>query len=397
MTINTSEEQAVPFWRDERYLQVIVQVILVGAVVGLIYYLIHNLVTGLEASGQPLTLSFLSQTAQFDIGEKLIEYSRSSSYARAFLVGLLNTVKVSFLGIILATILGIIIGVARLSNNWLINKLASVYVEFLRNIPLLVLLVFLAAGVFFKFPKVSKAISIAQIAFFTNRGVFVPWAVPTTSWPFYVWVLIVALFVALVVAVVLIRRGRETGRMPLYWLWAPLAFLVVAAIGWIVIALATPQSPLHLSIPELDGRNFKGGTSWSPEFMALLLGLVIYTAAYIAEVVRAGIQSVSKGQREAAGALGLSGFQTMRLVVFPQAMRVIVPPLTSQYLNLTKNSSLAIAVGYPDLFAVGGTIINQSGRAIEAISLIMIVYLTFSLLTSLFMNWYNQRIRLVER
>ncbi|HEY52959.1 MAG TPA: ABC transporter permease subunit [Caldilineae bacterium] len=397
MTTNTSEQQAVPFWRDERYLQVIIQVVLVGAVVGFIYYLIHNLVTGLEASGQPLTLSFLKQTAQFDIGEKLIEYSRASTYARAFLVGLLNTIKVSFLGIILATILGIIIGVARLSNNWLINKLASIYVEFLRNIPLLVLLVFLAAGVFFKLPKVQHAVALGKIAFLTNRGVFVAWGEPTASWPFYVWALIIALFVALVVAVILIRQGRETGRMPLYWLWGTVAFLVVAAIGWIVITLATPQPPLRLSLPELAGRNFKGGTSWSPEFMALLLGLVIYTAAYIAEVVRAGIQSVSKGQREAAGALGLSGFQTMRLVVFPQALRVIVPPLTSQYLNLTKNSSLAIAVGYPDLFAVGGTIINQSGRAIEAISLTMMVYLTFSLITSLFMNWYNQRIRLVER
>ena len=397
MTTNTSEQQAVPFWRDERYLQVIVQVILVGAVVGLIYYLINNLVTGLDASGQPLTLNFLGQTAQFDIGEKLIEYSRASSYARAFLVGLLNTIKVSFLGIILATILGIIIGVARLSNNWLISRLATVYVEFLRNIPLLLLLIFLAVGVFFKLPKVQTAVSLGKIAFLTNRGVFVAWGVPTASWPFYVWALIIALFVALVVAVVLIRQGRETGRMPLYWLWSIVAFLAVAAVGWIVITLATPQPPLRLSLPELTGRNFTGGTSWSPEFMALLLGLVIYTAAYIAEVVRAGIQSVSKGQREAAGALGLSGFQTLRLVVFPQAMRVIVPPLTSQYLNLTKNSSLAIAVGYPDLFAVGGTIINQSGRAIEAISLIMMVYLTFSLLTSLFMNWYNQRIRLVER
>jgi len=397
MTTNTSEQQAVPFWRDERYLQVIVQVILVGAVVGLLYYLIHNLVTGLDASGQPLTLSFLGQTSQFDIGEKLIEYSRASSYARAFLVGLLNTIKVSFLGIILATILGIIIGVARLSNNWLISRLATIYVEFLRNIPLLLLLIFLAVGVFFKLPKVQRAVSLGKIAFLTNRGVFVAWGEPTASWPFYIWALIIALFVALVVAVVLIRHGRETGRMPLYWLWSILAFLAVAAVGWIVITLATPQPPLTLSLPELTGRNFTGGTSWSPEFMALLLGLVIYTAAYIAEVVRAGIQSVSKGQREAAGALGLSGFQTMRLVIFPQAMRVIVPPLTSQYLNLTKNSSLAIAVGYPDLFAVGGTIINQSGRAIEAISLIMLVYLTFSLLTSLFMNWYNQRIRLVER
>ena len=397
MTTNASEQQSVPFWRDERYLQVIVQVILVGAVVGLIYYLINNLVTGLETSGQPLSLSFLNRTAQFDIGEKLIEYSRASSYAMAFLVGLLNTIKVSFLGIILATILGIIIGVARLSNNWLISRLATVYVEFLRNIPLLVLLIFLAVGVFFKLPKVHEAVSLGKIAFLTNRGVFLLWGVPTPSWPLYVWALIIALFVSLVVAVILIRRGKETGRMPLYWLWAPLTFLIIAAIGWIAITLATPQAPLSLSLPELAKRNFKGGLSFSPEFMALLLGLVIYTAAYIAEIVRAGIQSVSKGQREAAGALGLSGFQTMRLVIFPQAMRVIVPPLTSQYLNLTKNSSLAIAVGYPDLFAVGGTIINQSGRAIEAISLIMMVYLTFSLLTSLFMNWYNQRIRLVER
>ena len=201
------------------------------------------------------------------------------------------------------------------------------------------------------------------------------------------------LVIAGVVAYLLTQQGKRTGRMPLVWVWAFVAFLVVAAISWFIV----PGAPLVLSVPVLGTRNFTGGQSLSPEFMALFTGLVIYTAAFIAEVVRAGIQAVSKGQREAATALGLSGFQTLRLVIFPQAMRVIIPPLTSQYLNLTKNSSLAVAVGYPDLFSVGNTILNQTGRAVEVVLIAMLVYLSFSLLTALLMNFYNTRTRLVER
>ncbi len=396
MTFKESDHAAVPFWRDERYLQVIAQVVVVVLVVLAGYWLTRNLLTSLEDLGIPLSFKFLGIEAQFDIGESLIEYSRTSTYARALLVGILNTIKVSFLGIIFATILGIVVGVARLAKNWLVSTLAAIYVEALRNIPLLVLLVFLSISVFQRLPRVQDALTVWQWAFLTNRGVYIVWPQPDVGWDVYKWFLLGSLLVGLVVAIIKYREGVRTGRMPLYWLWGGVVFLVLAAITWFIAQFIAGR-PLLLDFPHLAGRNFKGGKSLTPEFMALFTGLVIYTSAFIAEVVRAGIQAVSKGQREAATALGLTGFQTMRLVIFPQAMRVIIPPLTSQYLNLTKNSSLAIAVGYPDLFAVGSTIINQAGRAVEVILIMMGVYLTFSLLTSLFMNWYNKHTRLVER
>jgi general L-amino acid transport system permease protein len=396
MTFKESDHGAVPFWRDERYIQIIAQVIVVAFLIILGYWLIHNLLTGLESLGIPLSFRFLGIESQFDIGEALIDYSRNSTYARALLVGILNTIKVSFLGIIFATIFGIIIGIARLSKNWLVNKLAAIYVEALRNIPLLVFLIFLSTTVFHKLPRVNQALSAWGWAFLTNRGIYIVWPQPAGGWGVYKWFLLGSFIVGVIVAAFKFREGKRTGRMPLYWLWGFVVFAVLAAITWL-IAQFVAGPPMYLDFPSLQGRNFKGGKSLTPEFMAIFSGLVIYTSAFIAEVVRAGIQSVSKGQREAATAVGLSGFQTMRLVIFPQAMRVIIPPLTSQYLNLTKNSSLAIAVGYPDLFAVGSTIINQAGRAVEIILITMGVYLTFSLLTSLFMNWYNKHTRLVER
>ncbi len=396
MTFKKSDHAAVPFWRDERYLQIIVQVIVVAAVAVAGYWLVRNLLTGLEDLGIPLSFRFLGIEAQFDIGETLIDYSRTSTYARALLVGILNTIKVSFLGIIFATIFGVIVGIARLSKNWLVSTIAAIYVEALRNIPLLVLLVFLSITVFQKLPLVKNALTLWGWAFLTNRGIYIVWPQPAGGWDVYKWFLLGSFIIGLIVAIVKYREGQRTGRMPLYWLWGFVVFTGLAAVAWLILQLVA-EPPLYLDFPSLQGRNFKGGKSLTPEFMALFTGLVIYTSAFIAEVVRAGIQAVSKGQREAATALGLTGFQTMRLVIFPQAMRVIIPPLTSQYLNLTKNSSLAIAVGYPDLFAVGSTIINQAGRSVEIILIMMGVYLTFSLLTSLFMNWYNKHTRLVER
>ncbi len=396
MTFKESDHGAVPFWRDERYLQIIAQVVVVAVLIGIGWWLVHNLLTGLEALGIPMSFKFLGLTAQFDIGESLVDYSRNSTYARALLVGLLNTIKVSFLGIVFATIFGIIVGIARLSKNWLVNKLAAIYVEALRNIPLLVFLIFLSTSVFHKLPRVKEALSAWGWAFLTNRGIYVVWPQPAGGWDIYKWFLLGSFIIGVIVAAIKFRQGKKIGRMPLYWLWGIVVFALLAAVTWF-IAQFMAGPPMYLDFPSLQGRNFKGGKSLTPEFMAIFTGLVIYTSAFIAEVVRAGIQSVSKGQREAATAVGLSGFQTMRLVIFPQAMRVIIPPLTSQYLNLTKNSSLAIAVGYPDLFAVGSTIINQAGRAVEVILITMGVYLTFSLLTSLFMNWYNKHTRLVER
>jgi general L-amino acid transport system permease protein len=396
MTIKQSDHGTVPFWRDERYLQIIAQVVVVSALLALGYWLTHNLLTGLEALGTPLSFKFLGLTAQFDIGEKLIDYSRNSTYLRALTVGLLNTIKVSFLGILFASLFGIIVGIARLSKNWLVNKLATIYVETLRNIPLLVFLIFLSSSVFHKLPRVKDALTIGKYAFLSNRGIYITWLTPGQGWGLYKWFLLIALVAGIILATIKFKEGQRTGRMPLYWLWGLGLFAAIAAVTW-GLTLLMAGNPLALNVPYKAGRNFKGGQSLSPEFMAIFVGLVIYTSAFIAEVVRAGIQSVSKGQREAATAVGLTGFQTMRLVIFPQAMRVIIPPLTSQYLNLTKNSSLAIAVGYPDLFHVGSTIINQSGRAVEVILITMGVYLSFSLLTSLFMNWYNKHTRLVER
>lgn len=390
---DTSSER-VPFWRDEKVLNILSQVFVFGVVVLIVYILYSNMQRSLTALGLPLSFDFLKLNSSFDIGESLIEYSRADTYLRAYFVGVLNTILVASIGIVLTTILGIIMGVAKLSTNWLVSKVATWYIEILRNLPLLVLLIFWYTGVFLQLPSVKESTRFGNVLL-NNRGVSIPWGIPTDSFSTYRWILLVGLVIAGVVAYLLTQQGKKTGRMPLVSVWSFLTFLGVAVIGWYVL----PQVPWVMEDPSLPEKGFNiiGGKTLSPEFMALLSGLVIYTSAFIAEVVRAGIQSVSKGQVEAAHALGLTSFQTLRLVVFPQALRVIVPPLTSQYLNLTKNSSLAIAVGYPDIVHVYGTIINQSGRAVEGTALVMATYLTFSLLTAAFMNWYNKKIKLVER
>jgi general L-amino acid transport system permease protein len=389
-----SGEGRPPFWRDERILAVLSQVIVVALVAGLLYFLYSNLMAALRVRfTNPISFDFWGQTAGFDIKEFLIPYDRASSYGRAFMVGLLNTLIVAIFGVIFATILGIFIGVLRLSRNFLVNRIAGAYVDFFRNIPLLLLLIFWSQAVFLKLPRVQEAVILPGPIFLSQRGVAVPWGTPTDSWSLFLYLLLAGLVVALLAGVVLRQISLNTSYKPVISLWVAGIFLAVAVIGWVVL-----PAPLTFTAPELAGFNTRGGRVLSPEFMAILSGLVIYTAAFIAEIVRSGIQAVNKGQREAASALGLTGFQTLRLVIFPQALRVIIPPLTSQYLNLTKNSSLAIAVGYPDLFAVAGnTIRNQTGREIEVFLLVMGVYLSLSLLTSLIMNWYNRRIRLVER
>ncbi len=394
MSAQTPEKSGIPFWRDERYLNILAQILVFALVAGFIYMLWYNMNRSLEALGLPLSLKFLKINASFDIGEKLIPYTREDTYLRAYFVGVLNTIQVAVLGIIFATIVGVIIGVARLSSNWLVSRLATGYVELFRNIPLLVFLIFWYQGVFLKFPGVRDALHVGHF-YFSKRGVAFPWGIPTETFQTYLYILGFGVVVSIIAGVAMYRQGQKTGRMPLIGLWVPLIWVVAGVLGWFVLA----KPPLTFSYPQLPekGFNITGGRVFSPEFMALLSGLVLYTGAFIGEVVRAGIQAVSKGQTEAARALGLNGFQTLRLVVFPQALRVIVPPLTSQYLNLTKNSSLAIAIGYPDIVHVYGTIINQSGRAVEMTAIMMATYLTFSLLTSAFMNWYNKRIRLVER
>jgi general L-amino acid transport system permease protein len=381
------------FWRDERFLQIVGQVLFLLFFGATIYFLTNNMILGLQKQGMTLGFAFLKGLAGFDIGESLIEYSRESPYSRAFLVGLLNTLLVSVLGIAFSTILGIVVGVARLSTNFLVNRIAWIFIEIMRNIPLLVLLVFWYSGVFLNLPRVKDSIILPGQIFLSNRGVAIPWGLPGETWTTYLVILAAGVGLATVTGILLTTRGRRTGRMPFVTGWSLLVFLFTAIIGWLIL----PQSPLTPDLPYVRGLNLAGGKILSPEFMALLSGLVIYTAAFIGEVVRAGIQSVPKGQVEAGRALGLSSLQAMRLVIFPQALRVIVPPLTSQYLNLAKNSSLAVAIAYPDLFYVSNTISNQTGRAVEMISIVMAFYLGFSLLTSLFMNWYNRYIQLVER
>ena len=319
-------------------------------------------------------------------------YTEASSYGIGLWTGLINTLKVSLVGCILATLLGLIIGIARLSSNWLIAKLAAIYVETLRNLPLLLQIFFWYFAVLRTLPKVRQSLTVGDIFILNNRGVYLP--DPTAlsgAGPFTV-----AVGLALIGTFYYNRYVKKyqeaTGQQLPLFLPAIGLLIVLPGISWVLIG-----APFALTFPELKGFNYRGGIVLTPEFASMLTALVLYTASYVAEIVRSGIEAVSKGQLEASGALGLRQGQTMRLVILPQALRVIIPPMTSQYLNLTKNSSLGVAIGFPELVNVGGTILNQSGQAIEVIGITMAVYLTFSLLISLFMNWYNAKVKLVER
>lgn len=393
MQESAKQKATIPFWRDERILNILGQVVFIIGFFLIASLIYQNMKAGLAKQGITLSYGFLQGISGFDISETLRPYSRTSSYWQAYQVGLLNTLSVSIVGVIASTIFGVILGVARLSTNFLINRLAAFYLELIRNLSLLVFLIFWYLGVFLKLPKVREAVIWPGSIYLTNRGVGIPWGLPAESYPTFRLILIVGFILALGVFFLLRSYTRRTGRAPLTILWTFLTFTIVALAGWFVM----PEKPLLFDAPVIEGLNITGGKVLSPEFMALTSGLVLYTSAFIGEVVRSGILSVSKGQVEAARALGLNGFQTLQLIVFPQALRVIIPPLTSQYLNLIKNSSLAIAVGYPDVFYISNTIQNQSGRAVEMISMVMLTYLMFSLVTSVFMNWYNQRIKLVER
>lgn len=393
MQESAKQKATIPFWRDERILNILGQVVFIIGFFLIASLIYQNMKAGLAKQGITLSYGFLQGISGFDISETLRPYSRTSSYWQAYQVGLLNTLSVSIVGVIASTIFGVILGVARLSTNFLINRLAAFYLELIRNLSLLVFLIFWYLGVFLKLPKVREAVIWPGSIYLTNRGVGIPWGLPAESYPTFRLILLVGFILALGVFFLLRSYSRRTGRAPLTILWTFLTFTIVALAGWFVM----PEKPLLFDAPVIEGLNMTGGKVLSPEFMALTSGLVMYTSAFIGEVVRSGILSVSKGQVEAARALGLNGFQTLQLIVFPQALRVIIPPLTSQYLNLIKNSSLAIAVGYPDVFYISNTIQNQSGRAVEMISMVMLTYLMFSLVTSVFMNWYNQRIKLVER
>jgi general L-amino acid transport system permease protein len=382
-----------PFWRDVRFWRVASQVIFLAAVLGLLYYFFMNMQTKLVQRGLQLNFGFVENPASFAITGSPIPFSPADSYLRAFQVGILNTLKVAVLGIALTTPLGILIGISRLSSNWLVAKMATVYVETIRNTPLLLQLAFWYFAVFGTLPRVADQIVLPGPIFLNNRGLFLVWFDRHPGAALWFGAVLAAIVLGVFLWRFQTRRLVETGARGNPALWSFLMVLVVALGVWFVL----PQQPLTLTIPVLEGVRITGGTDLSPEFAALLVGLVIYTSSFIAEIVRSGIQSVSKGQVEAAQSLGLRPAAVMRLVIFPQALRVIIPPLTSQFLNLTKNSSLALATGYRDLFAVSTTIFNQTGRAIEVFVIVMLVYLTFSLITSVIMNLYNRSVRLVER
>ncbi len=382
-------------WRDIRFLKILAQVIFLIVLVLVAGYLYLNVTTNLARQGLTVGYGFMNNPASFGIGESFIPYEPSNTYGRALLVGLVNTMVISALGIVLTTIVGVLAGVARLSSNWLINRFAAAYVGVIRNTPLLLQLMFWYFGVIIQLPAVRQAIKLPGPIFLTQRGVYLIWAEATPTFPAWRIYVIIAFFSIFIVWFAL-RSAQKRASIPLSPWWNLAYVLVPALIIWIG-ALVQPEPPLRPFVPELTGLNFRGGIRLTPEFAALLFGLVTYTGAFIAEIVRAGIQAVAKGQVEAARSLGLSNSQTLRLIIFPQALRIMIPPVTSQYLNLAKNSSLAIGIGYPDLFSVAGTVFNQTGAAIEIIVIMMLCYLSISLFTSLLMNIYNNRIQLVER
>ena len=375
----------------ERFRNVLYQVALIALILAVGGFAAYHLVHNLESRSIRIGFGYLPHEAGFEISETLIAYDPSASYGRAFVVGLLNTLFVSAVAIVTATVIGLAVGIGRLSPNWLLRKLAGWYVETIRNVPLILQLLFWYGIVTELLPPGAQALQFGDV-FLSQRGLNLPWPEAHSGWSAALLGLVAALVVSLVLARRAAKQRDRTGRAPAVVWPSLLAFIALPVAAWAALG-----APTAFSVPVLGGFNFEGGKNISPEFTALYLGLSVYTAAFIAEIVRGGILAVPKGQTEAALALSLTRGQRLRLVVLPQALRVMIPPLTSQYLNLTKNSSLAVAIGYPDLVSVSNTTLNQTGQAIEAIALTMAVYLTISLAISGLMNWTNYRARLVER
>lgn len=383
------DEQKIPLWRDERFLKIIGQILVLVIVLVIFAIIANNVSVNFRKLGLNFGFNFLNNPASFGIGDAAIPYTSTDSFGRAFLVGLVNTLRVIILGIILATILGIVVGIARLSDNWLVRQLAGIYVELFRNTPLLLQLFFIYTALFLQFPKVEDSIRLPGPTFLSNQGAYLLWPVASTQ----TWFSLILLIISVISAIVLYSRRLKvmelqgaSGRNYQY------ALIAVSAIGILALLFGLEWRP-----PQLENGVVSGGLHLSSEFGALLMGLVLYTAAFIAETVRAGIQSVSKGQWEASRALGLKSGTAMRLVVFPQALRVMIPPLTSEFLNLAKNSSLAAGIAYADFFQISTTTFNQTGRVLEVVILIMLTYLTINLIISLGMNGLNQRVQIKER
>jgi general L-amino acid transport system permease protein len=406
-----ADSSLASYFNDPKIRGIVYQVLLFVALVFFIYWVVGNTVENLRRSNISSGFAFLNGRSGFDISQSMISFSSDSRYSRALVVGLLNTLLVAGVGIVTASIIGFIVGIGRLSRNWLIRKLCMVYVEVFRNIPPLLVIFFWYFGVISVLPAPRDSIALGiPLGFETsygfygldyflsfgsylnNRGFFLP----KTMWGEGAWLIAAAIVVAIAMVWFVARKARQrqeaTGQQfPVFWT------SVALIIGLPLLAFALAGFPLTLEFPTASTFNLVGGFQVKPEFLALYLALSFYTAAFIAEIVRAGILGVNKGQTEASYALGLRSGQALRLVIIPQAMRIIIPPLTSQYLNLTKNSSLAIAIGYPDLVAIGGTILNQTGQSIEIVAIWMVVYLGLSLATSAFMNWFNAKMALVER
>lgn len=380
------------FINDPKVRSLVFQTVVVVLLVGGVWWIVNNVIDNLTRLHIASGFGFLRGRAGFDISDSAIAYTSDSTYGRAIIVGIINTLIVAAAGIVTASIVGFFVGIGRLSRNWLIQKICTVYVEIFRNIPPLLVIFFWYSGVLAVLPTPKESIHLPFGSLLNQRGIYFPRAV----WGDGSWLIFVAFLVGIAMAWFVARKARQrqmaTGQQfPVFW--TSLALIV----GLPVLAYALSGFPLSFDFPKQSTFNLTGGFVVKPEFLSLYLALSFYTAAFIAEIVRAGIRGVARGQSEASEALGLRSGQALRLVVVPQAMRIVIPPLASQYLNLTKNSSLAIAIGYPDLTATAGTVLNQTGQAIECVLIMMAVYLSISLLTSLFMNWFNAKMALVER
>jgi general L-amino acid transport system permease protein len=376
---------------NERTRGYVIQIVLMVSLIAIILFFVINAINNLEKVGLASGYGFLSDTASFDINQRLIDYSSTSTYGRAIMVGGLNTILIAFLGIITATLIGFVCGVLRLSDNFLIRTTIGAYVEFVRNVPVLLQIIFWWV-ILLTLPKVKESMSFLETVFLNNRGVTFPSPVMGEGSGFVITALLISILISYFYCRWNNKRFENTGdRKSVFGLIIGLIFIIPLSMYFLL------GSPIGLDIPERGRFNLNGGINITPELFALWIALSTYTAAFISEIVRAGILSVSKGQIEAAKALGLPRKLIMKEIILPQALRVIIPPLTSQYLNLTKNSSLAVAIGYQDIVSIGDTVLNQSGHALEVVSIFMFFYLSLSLITSLFMNWYNKKIELVER
>ena len=390
--IHAGDSAKVSLINDPKARSLFFQALVVLLLVAGVWWIVDNTIQNLRNSGITTGWAFLRGRAGFDISDRLIDYTSDSTFSRALVVGALNTLKVAATGIVLATVLGFLVGVGRLSNNWLVRKICMVYVEIFRDIPPLLVILFWYQGVLAVLPQVRESISLPFNSFLNVRGFYTPAVVWNGSGMMVLGGLALGVLLSWYVARRAYARQMATGqRFPV--LWTSVALI----IGMPLLAYVLSGMPATMDLPQKGGFNLTGGANIKPEFLSLLLALSFYTASFIAEIVRAGILGVSHGQTEAYSALGIRSNVGLRKVVIPQALRIIIPPLTSQYLNLTKNSTLGVAIGYPELYSTGGTILNQTGQAIEVVVIFMIFYLSISLLTSGFMNWFNNKMALKER